>query len=102
MAAGQIPPVKSTAHCRLSLPGLQGQNFDVRLLPVRLGAARREQDGLSSRQDLRPAVGQFSVFEFGERLRRSAILGDSRKCGAVAKRRDDEAILAPGPRENAS
>src|SRR5262249_50269456 len=86
-----------TAHYRLSLAGLQRQNFDARLLPVRLRVVRREQDGLSPRQDLRPAVGEFAVFEFGERLRRSAVLGNARKSRAVAKRRDNEAILAPGP-----
>ena len=47
--------------------------------------------------DLRPAVGHLAVFEFGERLRRSAVLGNSRKSSVVAKRRNDEPILAPGP-----
>src|SRR5215469_9100785 len=84
VAAGQIPPEESTAHYRLSLPGLQRQNLDVCLLPVRDIVARREHDGFSPRQQLRPAVGRLAVFEFGERLRRSAVLGNSRKSGLGA------------------
>ena len=57
--------------------------------------ASREQHGLASRQDLRPAVGGFSALQVGHWRWRTSGGRNPRQAASDAERRDDVAILAP-------
>ena len=61
MAAGQIAAERAASHERFPAVIRQRHHFDVGSVEPNRRRASREQHGLASRQDLRPAVGDFSA-----------------------------------------
>src|ERR1700686_1859509 len=61
MATGQIAPERATSHERFPAMVFKRNDFDVGSVVSNRHCASREQDSLTSRQNLWPPVGDLSV-----------------------------------------
>src|SRR5206468_2471847 len=96
VAAGQVPAEVASTDNGLYLTGLEGQNVDVGVVEVGDDTVRSEEDGLASRQNLRPPVRPgASVAGFGQRLGRPSGFGNARQARSVIECCDDVSVFTP-------